>query len=213
MELNQYVQRADKAEKEIEELTKTIKTLLAEKPKIADQEVPEELEKLRVENNKLKYRLGILQRATADIQSKKTSKPKVVFDPTKNMLSVLNNLEDIFKEAVNEAFPDLPDAPCPITPSSKFGDYQFNGAMAIAGLLKGQGIKMPPRDVANKILEKVPKNDLIEKLDVAGPGFVNILISKSFVSGQITDILKHGVRAPLLAHDPKEQKVRILKSL
>ena len=123
------------------------------------------------------------------------------------MLSVLNSLEDIFKEAVSEAFPDLPDAPCPITPSSKFGDYQFNGAMAIAGLLKGQGIKMPPRDVANKILEKVPKNDLIEKLDVAGPGFVNILISKSFVNGQITDILKHGVRAPLLSHDPKDQKV------
>ena len=35
---------------------------------------------------------------------------------------------------------------------------------------------MPPRDVANKILEKVDitNSDLIEKLDVAGPGFVNI---------------------------------------
>jgi arginyl-tRNA synthetase len=174
MELEQYVQRANVAEKEIEELTKTIQTLLAEKPTIDDQEVPEELEKLRVENTKLKYRLGILQRATAEIQSKKPTKPKVKLDPTKNMLSVLNNLEDIFKEAVSGAFPDLPDAPCPITPSSKFGDYQFNGAMAIAGLLKGQGIKMSPRDAANKILEKVPKNDLIEKLDVAGPGFVNI---------------------------------------
>jgi len=207
MDLKQYVQRADEAEKEIEELTKTIKTLLAEKPKVDDQEVPEELEKLRVENTKLKYRLGILQRATAEIQSKKLTKPKVKLDPTKNMLSVLNSLEDIFQEAVSAAFPDLPDAPCPITPSSKFGDYQFNGAMAIAGLLKGQGIKMPPRDVANKILEKVPQNNMIEKLDVAGPGFVNILISKSFVSGQITDILKHGVRAPLLAQNPKDQKV------
>ena len=58
-------------------------------------------------------------------------------DPTKNMLSVLNSLEEIFKDAVGQAFPDLPDAPCPITLSAKFGDYQFNGAMAIAGLLKG----------------------------------------------------------------------------
>ena len=67
-------------------------------------------------------------------------KPKPKLDPKKNMLSVLNSLEDIFKEAVSEAFPDLTDAPCPIMPASaksKFGDYQFNGAMAISGILKG----------------------------------------------------------------------------
>jgi len=205
MDLEQYVQRANKAEKEIEDLTKTIKTLLAEKPKLENQDVPEELEKLRVENTKLKYRLGILQRATAEVQSKKSTKAKL--DPTKNMLSVLNSLEEIFKDAVGQAFPDLPDAPCPITLSAKFGDYQFNGAMAIAGLLKAQGIKMPPRDVANKVLEKVPKNEIIEKLDVAGPGFVNIFISKSFVNAQINDILKYGVRAPFLIQEAKGQKV------
>ena len=73
MDLEQYVKKADLAEKEIEDLTKTIKTLLAEKPKAENQEIPEELEKLRIENTKLKYRLGILQRATAEIQSKKTT--------------------------------------------------------------------------------------------------------------------------------------------
>jgi hypothetical protein len=35
----------------------------------------------------------------------------------------------------------------PASAKSKFGDYQFNGAMAISGILKGQGIKMSPRDV------------------------------------------------------------------
>merc|ERR1712241_446054 len=79
----------------------------------------------------------------------------------------------------------------------------------MAGLLKGQGIKMPPREVANKILEKVDitKSDLIEKLEVAGPGFVNIFIKTSFVAGQIKDLLHHGVRAPYLDFDPKSQKV------
>ena len=68
---------------------------------------------------------------------------------------------------------------------------------------------MPPRDVANKILEKVDitNSDLIEKLDVAGPGFVNIFIKKSFVAGQIKDLLHYGVRAPYLDFDPKSQKV------
>ena len=73
MDLEQYVKKADLAEKEIEDLAKTIKALLAEKPKAENQEIPEELEKLRIENTKLKYRLGILQRATAEIQSKKTT--------------------------------------------------------------------------------------------------------------------------------------------
>ena len=88
MDLEHYIKRADEAEKEIEDLTKTIKTLLAETPNnTEDQEVPEELEKLRNENTELKYRLGSLQHATAEIQSKKMSKSKSILDPTKNMLS------------------------------------------------------------------------------------------------------------------------------
>lgn len=72
MDVEQYVKRADYAEKEIENLTKTIKTLLVENPTSECQEVPEELEKLRSENTKLKYQLGILQCATAEVESKKT---------------------------------------------------------------------------------------------------------------------------------------------
>lgn len=43
------------------------------------------------------------------------------------------------------------------------------------------GIKLAPRDVATKIVENVPSNDVIDKLEVAGPGFVNIFIKKSFI--------------------------------
>ena len=68
---------------------------------------------------------------------------------------------------------------------------------------------MSPRDVADKVVAKVPKNELIEKLGVAGPGFVNIDMSKDFVDAQIKGILKLGIRAPLLSEDPKSKKVRI----
>ena len=207
MELEKYVQRADKAEKAIDELTKELQNLLQSQPAKSD-EIPEELEKLRVENTKLKYRLGILQRATADVKKGgKPVKPKPKFEVTKNMLSVLNSLEDIFADALEKSYPDVPDKPCPITVSAKFGDYQFNGAMAISGLLKGQGIKSNPREVATKILSNVSENEIIEKLEIAGPGFVNIFIKKSFVSAQIHDLLQHGVRAPLLHEDPKDNRV------
>ena len=45
MDLKPYVQRADQAEKEIEELSKTIKALLTENPKINNQEVKDEMVK------------------------------------------------------------------------------------------------------------------------------------------------------------------------
>jgi hypothetical protein len=45
-------------------------------------------------------------------------------------------LIDIFRSAVCRAFPDLgSNVPCPVTLSTQ-ADYQFNGAMAIAGILK-----------------------------------------------------------------------------
>ena len=208
MELEQYVQRANQAEKAIDELSKELQNLLKSQPASQSDEIPEELEKLRVENTKLKYRLGILQRATKEVkQAKKMTKPKPKFEVTKNMLSVLSTLEDIFGAALEKAYPDLPDKPCPITPSAKFGDYQFNGAMAISGLLKAQGIKSNPREVATKILKEVADNDIVEKLEIAGPGFVNIFMKKSFISKQLHDLLQHGVRAPLLHEDPKGNKV------
>ena len=73
MDLEQYVKRADSAEKEIEDLSKKIKTLLAEKPKSESEEVPEELLQLRVENMSLKSELENLQHTTAKItKAKKT---------------------------------------------------------------------------------------------------------------------------------------------
>lgn len=57
------------------------------------------------------------------------------------MESLLESLADLFTTAVGTAYPDIPDAPVPlsVSGSSQFGDYQCNAAMPIAQLLKGQG--------------------------------------------------------------------------
>ena len=96
---------------------------------------------------KLNYRLGILKRAVEKEESAKPRKPvnnkgnkRAMEKPdyTGKMKSMLAMLTAEFRSALEKAFPDLPDAPCPVTRSSKQGDYQFNGAMAIAGILKVQ---------------------------------------------------------------------------
>ena len=49
-------------------------------------------------------------------------------------------------------------------------------------------MKSNPRDVATKIVAEISDSDVIEKLDVAGPGFVNIFISKTFIEKQVRTI-------------------------
>jgi len=52
--------------------------------------------------------------------------------------------------------------------------FQCNGAMAAAGILKKQGEKANPREIAQKIADKLTGHPAIETLEIAGPGFINI---------------------------------------
>ena len=131
--------RAEKAEKEIANLLAEFATLekCQSREGPDEAEVPEELEKLQLENKKLKYRLGILQRAVGEMASvNKRPKVSMPSDDKTSMPSIAALLIDTFRAAVGRAFPDLgPNLPCPVTTSTQ-ADYQFNGAMAIAGILK-----------------------------------------------------------------------------
>ena len=64
---------------------------------------------------------------------------------------------------------------------------------------------MPPRDIALKIVEFVPKDDrMIERVEVAGPGFVNIFLKKDFIVSEVNDLLVKGVRPPHLSGGKKK---------
>lgn len=69
--------------------------------------------------------------------SKKAKEPKIQDSPpNERMTSILNTLIGLFKVAISQAFPAIVDPPCPVSISTKGGDYQFNGALPIVGLLK-----------------------------------------------------------------------------
>ena len=52
--------------------------------------------------------------------------------------------------------------------------YQCNGAMAAAGIVKKRGDKANPRDIAAQVVAIMEKDPAIGKLEIAGPGFINI---------------------------------------
>ncbi|QHJ11106.1 Arginine--tRNA ligase [Paraglaciecola mesophila] len=76
------------------------------------------------------------------------------------------------------------NSPAPLSRATKvgFGDYQFNGAMALAKVLKQK-----PRDIADKIVNAVELDGIAEKLEVAGPGFINIYLSKEWLATQLSE--------------------------
>lgn len=93
-----------------------------------------------------------------------------------------------FTQALDEM--GVENAPVPIARSARpeFGEYQFNGAMALA-----KQLKQKPRDIADKIVEQVKLDDVAQKLEVAGPGFINIHLNDAWLANQ----------CELALHDPR----------
>ena len=107
-------------------------------------------------------------------------------------------LETLGSEAIQKAL-DL-DGPRPAlvrpTQDPKFGDFQINGAMPL-----GKELRKPPRELAQPIAEALAGVDAIEKAEVAGPGFVNIHLSPSWIASKLTEALRDAARDGVPAVD------------
>ena len=97
------------------------------------------------------------------------------------------------KALLNQRIADAMQAagvPSPCSPmlalsgKPQFGDYQANGAMGAAKQLKTN-----PRELAQKILDNLDLEGIADKLEIAGPGFINITLNNDFLAQQLgTDI-------------------------
>ncbi|MHC4715985.1 MAG: arginine--tRNA ligase [Planctomycetota bacterium] len=76
--------------------------------------------------------------------------------------------------------------PAMVAPATRpeFGDYQANGAMAA-----GKRLKTNPRGLAEKVVAAVDPGELIDRMEVAGPGFVNITLSQEWMGAALADRL------------------------
>lgn len=75
------------------------------------------------------------------------------------------------------------------TPRDKTnGDYATNIAMQLTKIAK-----MPPRAIAEAILENLDTtNTPIEKIEIAGPGFINISLRKDYLADVIKAVIEQG---------------------
>ena len=64
------------------------------------------------------------------------------------------------------------------------GDFSSNIAMRFAKVTKNN-----PRDLASIIIKKIPKNNLVKKIEIAGPGFINFHMSDAAFHQEIAKII------------------------
>ncbi|XP_052795865.1 arginine--tRNA ligase, cytoplasmic-like [Mya arenaria] len=177
--------RAIQAEAEIATLEAEIAQLQDPARLLANGIVSPQLEVLRTENAKLKFQATHLERNIAREQARTPD----------YMVSINQIVTDMFTLAIGQAYPDLDDIPVLIQ-KGKFADYQCNSAMSICQKLKAQGVKASPQQIGNAIKDQIPQVDFFEKLEVAGPGFINVYLSKSYIAQQVNNLLRDGVRPP-----------------
>lgn len=116
------------------------------------------------------------------------------------MQNVKTQIEEFCSIAIQKAFDlSLFKAEVTQTAQQNFGHYQCNSALKLA-----KDLKITPRDAAKKIVENLPQGGYFQKIEIAGPGFINLWISKEHLNFELGKMLterKLGVE--LNAHPQK----------
>ena len=90
-------------------------------------------------------------------------------------------LDEMVNAAFASAFPGVEAPSARVVPATdpRFGDYQCNDALKIA---KKAGMK--PRDAAQRVADALDRA-LFDKVEVAGPGFLNLTVSASWLASSL----------------------------
>lgn len=108
------------------------------------------------------------------------------------------NIQALLSEKVSQAM-IAAGAPADCEPQIRqsakvqFGDYQANGMMAVA-----KKLGMAPRQLAEEVLKHLDLAGIVSKMEIAGPGFINLFLDKNWLSTQIDKVSA----APRLGVEP-----------
>ncbi|MEY2967824.1 MAG: arginyl-tRNA synthetase [Actinomycetota bacterium] len=103
---------------------------------------------------------------------------------------------ELLSRRLADAFAALAGSPVdPVVRPSEHADAQVNGALSVA-----KALGRSPRDVANDVLGRVGDvSDICESVEIAGPGFMNVVFAADFLADQLHVALadvRLGVQVP-----------------
>jgi arginyl-tRNA synthetase len=97
--------------------------------------------------------------------------------------------------------PPLPELSKPRV--REHGDWSTNLALVLA-----RAAKHPPRELAEAIVEHLEEPALIDRVDVAGPGFINLFLDTDWLRDALAEILTQGARFGVAA-EPTGRRVQV----
>jgi arginyl-tRNA synthetase len=105
------------------------------------------------------------------------------------VLNFKSHLAELFAQALREVAPDATQIAILIERPklAAHGDYACNLAMQLA-----KPLRKTPRDIAKALLAALPDSDVIEKLEIAGAGFINVFITTSAKRHVVHGVLQAG---------------------
>ena len=108
-------------------------------------------------------------------------------------MSVKDNVVTLLREkitaAIGAAYPeaDMPDFVVEVPKDKTHGDFSTNAAMLLT-----RALKCAPRVIAENITAQFADDDLVEKTEVAGPGFINFYLNNSWLYDVLGKIEEEG---------------------
>lgn len=94
------------------------------------------------------------------------------------MLIIDREIAKIFENTIKKLYneKETKKVEVSVATNEKFGDFQTNFAM-----MNSKIIGKNPRTIAQEILDNLEENDVIDKLEIAGPGFINIFLKSEYL--------------------------------
>jgi arginyl-tRNA synthetase len=105
------------------------------------------------------------------------------------ILNFKSHLSELFARALREVAPDAVQTEILIERPklASHGDYACNLAMQLA-----KPLRKSPRDIARALIAALPESDVIEKLEIAGAGFINVFITTVAKQHVVHGVLQAG---------------------
>ncbi|WP_266158989.1 arginine--tRNA ligase [Dyella silvatica] len=100
---------------------------------------------------------------------------------------LLQAIRTLQNDTILPAELDVPNFVIERARSREHGDFASNAAMLLA-----KPARAKPRELAEKLVAALPANTLVEKVEIAGPGFINFFLAAGAYHAELKRIISEG---------------------
>jgi len=103
-------------------------------------------------------------------------------------LNITDSLSDALRHALDAAgLPAPTEVQWEIPREARHGDYATNVALTLA-----REARRPPRKIAEAVVASFPRTPVVDRLEIAGPGFLNVFLSPAWCAEALHEVLAAG---------------------